>query len=180
MNILIFCSAREVAEKYQKDAIEFASLVAKTGHTLVWGGSNYGNMKLVADAAQAAGGKIIGITMEPLAAYARENADEMIVTKDLGERKRVMIERSDAVVVLAGGIGTLDEAMEVLAHKQIFLVQKHLVFLDTDGFYQGLKMQLERMDREGFLKKSTESGPLDMGKLVHFAMTPEEVMQYLA
>src|SRR5262249_25805986 len=107
MNVLVFCSAQDVPEKYKKDARELAMLIAKNGHTLIWGGSDVGNMKIIADAAQEAGGKIIGVCTELFSGKARKNADEMIITKNLAERKKVMLERCDAIVVLAGGIGTL-------------------------------------------------------------------------
>ncbi len=180
MNILIYCSAQDVPEKYGRDASELAALIAKAGHTLVWGGSDYGTMKLIADAAQGAGGKIIGVTNELFAQKARKNADEMIVTKDLSERKAVMLEKADAIVVLAGGIGTLDEATDALAHKRIGSHAKHIIFLDTDGFYDGFRMQWQRMEAEGFFSRSKETEVLKEGDLVIFAKTPEEVMKYLA
>jgi uncharacterized protein (TIGR00730 family) len=177
MNVLFFCSAQDVSQKYTDAAIEMATLVAKAGHTLVWGGSNVGTMKVIADAAQDAGGKIIGISMELFAHKARKNADEMVITKNLSERKQVMLERSDAVIVLAGGIGTLDEATEILALKRHGDHAKHLIFLDTDGFYDGMQMQLEKMREEGFL--ANKEGDIVAGKLVEFAKTPREVMRLL-
>src|SRR4051794_1668442 len=108
MNILVFCSAQDVPEKYTKAATELATLIAEGGHTLIWGGSDSGTMKVIADAAQAAGGKTHGVSMELMKELARKNADIMEVAKDLAERKAFMLERSDAVVALPGGIGTLD------------------------------------------------------------------------
>src|SRR5512140_1823626 len=112
MNITIFCSANDVGEPYTSAARELATLLAKGGHTLVWGGSNKGTMKEIADAAQAADGRIVGISVESLRAAARPNADEMIVTGSWPERRAMLLARGDAVVVLPGGIGTLDEATE--------------------------------------------------------------------
>jgi uncharacterized protein (TIGR00730 family) len=177
MNILFFCSAQDVPQKYTDAAIDMATLVAQAGHTLVWGGSNAGTMKVIADAAQAAGGKVVGVSMTLFQHKARPNADEMIITKTLAERKQVMLERSDAIVVLAGGIGTLDEATEVLALKRHGDHTKHIIFLDTDGFYDGLQEQLEKMRAEGFL--DNKDGDVVEGKLVHFAHTPEEAMRLL-
>ena len=177
MNVLVFCSAQDIPEKYTKAASEFASLVARNGHTLVWGGSDRGTMKTIADAAQAEGGKIVGISMELLKHNVRRNTDELYIGKDLAERKRLMLERSDAIVVLAGGIGTLDEATEVLALKRHRYHNKPVVFLDTGGFYYGMRTQLARMEEEGFLKnmdKDTEEETL-----FYFAETPEEVMRYI-
>lgn len=177
MNILIFCSAQDVPEKYTKAAAEFATLLARKGHTLVWGGSDRGTMKVIADSAQKAGGKIVGISMEFFRHKARKNADEMIITKDLGERKRLMLQRSDAIVALAGGIGTLDETTEILALKRHGDHNKPIVFLDTEDFYQGMKMQLEKMEKDGFLRNMDND--VTAGLLAYFASTPEDAMRYI-
>lgn len=177
MNVLVFCSAQHVPEKYDAAARELATLIAKNGHTLVWGGSNVGTMKVVADAAQDAGGKIIGVSMDFFKSKARPNADEMIFTKDLSERKRVMLEKADAIAVLAGGLGTLDEASEVLALKRHGDHSKPVVFLNTDGFYDGLQTQIARMEREGFL--DSKDGDVVPGALVHFAASPTDLMGHL-
>ncbi len=172
MNICVFCSAQDVPEKYQDAAREFATLIAQNGHTLVWGGSNTGTMKIIADAAQAAGGKIVGISMELLKEKARSNADEMIIVPTLGERKALLLKRSDAIVALPGGLGTLDEITEVLELKKQNLHKKPITFLNTDEFYDGFKTQLERMNTEGFL-------PRPLSELLFFAQTPKEAMDYL-
>ena len=103
MNICVFCSANELPDGYTKPAAELATMIAQAGHTMIWGGSNYGLMKVIADSAQAAGGKIVGISLEFFKNYARPNADEMIIAKTLAERKALFLERSDALVVLVGG-----------------------------------------------------------------------------
>ncbi len=172
MNICIFCSASDVDKQYTDAAREFATLIARSGHTLIWGGSDKGTMKVVADAAQAAGGKIVGITMEMLKDSARPNADEMLVMKDLPQRKVKMLERSDAFLVLPGGLGTLDEITEIMELKKHNLHNKAIVFLNTAGFYNGFKMQLERMDEEGFL-------PRALSELLFFADTPADAMRYI-
>ena len=180
MNILVFCSAQDVPEKYGKDAKELGTLIAQGGHTLVWGGSHYGLMKIVADAVQAAGGKTIGVTLELFAENARKNADEMAIAKTPSERKRMMLERADAVVVLPGGIGTLDEATEALALKRFNYHAKPVIFLDSDGFYEGFRMQWKRMEADGFFTTSTETNMLIESDLVRFVSTPQEVMEHLA
>ena len=139
MNICVFCSASDVDKKYTDDARTFATLLANAGHTLVWGGTNKGTMKVIADAAQDAGGRVVGATFELLKANVRPNADEMYVLPTLGERKAKLLELSDAIVVLPGGIGTLDEVTEVLELKKHSLHNKAIVFLNTDGFYNGFK-----------------------------------------
>lgn len=172
MNICVFCSASDVDEKYNDAAREFATLIGKRGHTLVWGGTDKGTMKIVADAAQGAGGKIVGVTFELLKKDARLKADEMLILKTLSERKAKILERADVIAVLPGGIGTLDELTEILELKKHGLHNKTVVLLNTDGFYDGFKMQLERMDREGFLPKA-------LSEYLFFAVKPNDALQYL-
>jgi uncharacterized protein (TIGR00730 family) len=172
MNIAVFCSANDQEERYTAPARRLAELIARGGHTLVWGGSNKGTMKTVADAVQAGGGKIVGISMELLRAHARPNADEMLIMPTLGERKTELLKRADAIVVLPGGIGTLDEITEVLELKKHRQHDKPVVFLSAEGFYTPLKQQFERMEQEGFLSR-----PLP--EMLAFVDTPEEAMRYI-
>jgi uncharacterized protein (TIGR00730 family) len=170
--ITVFCSASELEEKYVKPGKEFGRLLAEHGYTLVWGGSDRGLMKVVASSAQDAGGDVVGISVEHFKQFARKNATEMVVTKDNSERKRVMIERSDAIAILIGGVGTLDEATDIIALKKIDLYTKPVVIINTNNFYEGLKVQLQKMRDDGFISK-----PLD--EILYFADTPEEAIIYL-
>lgn len=162
MNICVFCSAADLDDRYVVPAREFAELIGKGGHALVWGGSDTGLMKVMADGVQEAGGKLIGVSVEFLAHKARAGADEMVVTKDLAERKAQMLARADAIVIMVGGTGTLDEATEMLELRKHGLHTKPVVLLNTAGFYDGLRQQFQRMEAEGFL-------PLPLTDLVFFA-----------
>ncbi|CAM5708359.1 hypothetical protein SVIOM74S_02062 [Streptomyces violarus] len=82
---------------------EFAELLAKGGHTLVWGGSDVGLMKVVADGVQEAGGRLVGVSVRFLSAKVRLGVDEMVVARDLAERKKLLLEKADAVVIMVGG-----------------------------------------------------------------------------
>ncbi len=172
MNITVFCSANSLAAGYTDPAREFARLLGEHGHTLVWGGSNAGLMGVIADEAKAAGGKLVGVSVELLAHKTYQGADELVMTRDLAERKAVLLARADAIVVLVGGLGTLDEVTEVVELKKHGLHIKPVVLLDTDGFYDGLRTQLKRMEADGFLPR-----PLD--ELVRFAAEPEEALALL-
>ncbi|MFE9041530.1 TIGR00730 family Rossman fold protein [Streptomyces sp. NPDC012421] len=153
MNICVFLSAADLDERYTAPAREFAGLLGKAGHTLVWGGSDTGLMKVVADGVQEAGGRLVGVSVDFLAAKARTNADEMTVAKDLAERKALLLAKSDAIVVMVGGTGTLDEATEILELKKHAKHTKPVVVLNTAGFYDGLRTQFQRMETEGFLPR---------------------------
>ncbi|MBP7833002.1 MAG: TIGR00730 family Rossman fold protein [Candidatus Levybacteria bacterium] len=171
-HIAVFCSAYDLDEKYTKPACEFASLMPKNKYDLVWGGSDTGLMNLVASAVQNNGGKLIGISLEAYRAKARQNADEMIIAKTLGERKATMLERADAIIVLVGGIGTLDEATEIIELKKQKHHNKPIVILNTENFYEGLKVQLQKMKDDGFI-------PLPLDDLIYFADKPSEAIEYI-
>ena len=118
------------------------------------------------------GSTIMGVSVVQYQDSARKDADEMIVAKNLGERKSLMLDKSDAVVVLPGGIGTLDEITEVLELKKQDKHNKPVVVLNTDNFFQGLYQQLDKMHLEGFLTK-----PLN--EFIYFAETPKQAMEYI-
>jgi uncharacterized protein (TIGR00730 family) len=162
LNICVFLSAADLDERYTRPAREFAELIGKGGHTLVWGGSDTGLMKVVADRVRETGGRLVGISVGFLRAWARKDADEMVIAKDLAERKALMLARSDAIVVMAGGLGTLDEATEILELRKHGLHDKPVVLLNTAGFYDGLTLQLRRMEADGFL-------PVPVDELVFLA-----------
>ncbi|MET9565471.1 TIGR00730 family Rossman fold protein [Streptomyces tauricus] len=172
MNICVFLSAAELDERYTRPAREFAELLGKGGHTLVWGGSDVGLMKVVADGVQEAGGRLVGVSVEFLGAKARKDADEMVVARDLAERKALLLEKADAVVIMVGGTGTLDEATEILELKKHGHTDKPVVLLNTTGFYDGLKEQFLRMEAEGFL-------PVPLTDLVFFAEEAVGALAYL-
>ncbi|MYU21098.1 TIGR00730 family Rossman fold protein [Streptomyces sp. SID8352] len=172
MNICVFLSAADLDERYTRPAGEFATLLGKGGHTLVWGGSDVGLMKVVADGVQEAGGRLLGVSVDFLADRARADADEMVIAGDLGERKRLLLEKADAVVVMVGGTGTLDEATEILELKKHGRTDKPVVVLNTAGFYDGLREQFRRMEDEGFL-------PRPLTDLVFFAEEPVGALAHL-
>ncbi|OON79680.1 TIGR00730 family Rossman fold protein [Streptomyces tsukubensis] len=172
MNICVFLSAADLDECYTTPAREFAELLGKGGHTLVWGGSDTGLMKVVADGVERAGGELVGVSVDFLSHAVRPGVDAMIVAKDLAERKALLLEKSDAVVIMVGGTGTLDEATEILELKKHGKHTKPVVLLNTAGFYDGLKQQFRRMEEEGFL-------PLPLTDLVFFAEDGVGALAYL-
>ena len=117
-NVAVFLSASDLEEKYTKPAAELGKLLAENKYGFVYGGSDKGLMKVMASSVQKSGGTVIGVTMEMLKDSRKMDADEMIIATDLPERKKVMNDRSDAVIVMVGGIGTLDEATELLELKK--------------------------------------------------------------
>lgn len=172
MNICVFLSAADLDDRYTRPAREFAELLGRGGHTLVWGGSESGLMKVVADGVQETGGRLVGVSVDFLADKARTNADEMVIARDLAERKALLLEKADAVVIMVGGTGTLDEATEILELKKHGKHTKPVVLLNADGFYDGLRQQFLRMEEEGFL-------PVPLTDLVFFAEDGVGALAYL-
>jgi uncharacterized protein (TIGR00730 family) len=172
MRICVFLSAADLDERYTGPARDFAERLGKGGHTLVWGGSDVGLMKVLADGVHDSGGRLVGVSVGFLSASVRADADEMVVAEDLPERKKLLLEKADAVVVMVGGTGTLDEATEILELKKHGRTTKPIVLLNTAGFYDGLKQQFQRMEAEGFL-------PLPLADLVQICDEPAEAMAYL-
>jgi uncharacterized protein (TIGR00730 family) len=172
MNIGVFLSAADLGEQYTVPAKEFGRLIGEGGHTLVWGGSESGLMKTVADSVQEAGGRLVGVSVTFLHDVARKNADEMVIAADLAERKAELLRRSDAIVIMVGGTGTLDEATEIMELKKHGLHAKPVVLLNTAGFYDGLQQQFRRMEAEGFL-------PVPLSDLLYFADDGQDALAYL-
>lgn len=180
--VAVFCSAQNIDRKYSDPAEEFARLLAQHKYGLVWGGTDVGLMKTIAAGVREGGGKLIGVSMELLKHLIRDDVDEKIIAKDLSERKAVMLERCDAIVMLVGGIGTLDEITEVLALKKHELHNKPIVVLNTENFYEGLKVQLQKMKDDGFITKKLKDGskpPMPLDELLYFADTPQEAIVFI-
>ena len=146
--ICVFCaSSNAVASRYFDVATQVGNLLAENGFNLVYGGGKVGLMGAVAMAVHQKGGKVLGIIPECLMAreVAYTQADELIVTDDMFQRKQLMIDKSKAFVVLPGGFGTLDEVMEVITLKQLGTHQKPIEFLNTDGFFDDLLTYFEKL-----------------------------------
>lgn len=171
MNVCVFLSASDLDDRYLRAAQQLGRLIAERGHALVWGASDVGLMKVLADAVDAAGGRLIGVSVDFLAAKARplRSPDELVVAADLAERKATLLARSDAVVIMVGGSGTLDEATDVLELRKHGIYDGPVVVLNTDGFYDGLQQQFARMDAEGFL-------PVPLPQLCTFVERPEDAL----
>ncbi len=152
--VAVFCGARSGHDpRYVEVAEAVGAGLARRGLGVVYGGGHVGLMGVVADAAMAAGGRVVGVIPGFMTGreLAHERVSELIVVKDMHERKLVMHERSHAVMALPGGFGTLDELFELLTWRQLGLHAKPMGLLNVNGFYGPLLDQIEHMDREGFL-----------------------------
>lgn len=129
-------------------------LLGENGIDLVYGGGLRGLMGAAADAALAAGGRVTGIIPGHMKALEIDHTGltELIVVDSMHARKQLMVDRSDAFVVLPGGIGTLDETFELLSWKQLDLHAKPIIIVDVDGFWTPFLDLLERIRAEGFVR----------------------------
>ncbi len=172
-SVAVFCSSSSiVSQDYVVAAVELGKYIGMAGYELVWGGSIKGLMGTVADATKQFHGKLYGVIPEKIEEVKYEDADELIITKDLRERKKIMTDRATAFVAVAGGFGTLDEVIEVLVLKQLGYHNKAIVFLNTNNFFEHLLLQIERMITEFTVKAEYRD-------LFFVANTPQEAFDHI-
>jgi hypothetical protein len=158
--ICVYCGSSIGARPvYARHAAALGTRLAEEGLALVYGGGNVGLMGIVADAALAAGGDVIGVIPEQLVGWevAHAGLTRLDVVATMHERKARMFDLSDAFVALPGGFGTLDEMFEMLTWRQLGLGDKPCAFLDVDGYFAPLMAMLDRMLQEGFLRAEHRS-----------------------
>ena len=166
-SICVFCGARPGTNPaHTAAARDLGTTIAAMGWRLVYGAGDVGLMGEVARTAQAAGADTFGVIPVHLirAEVGKRDLTTLVVTEDMHERKKVMFMNSDAIVVLPGGAGSLDEFFEVLTWAQIGLHHKPILLLDVDGYWQPLIALLSHIIREGF------ADPSLMG---HFSAVPD-------
>ncbi|MCF7669952.1 MAG: TIGR00730 family Rossman fold protein [Verrucomicrobia bacterium] len=154
--ICVFCSSSNaVAAPFMESAIRLGTLIASNGMSLVYGGGKTGLMGETARAVQRQGGKVIGVIPGYLNTprLAFDQADELLVTSDLRQRKAVMESRADAFISLAGGFGTLEETVEVIALKQLGRHTKPIIIINTLGFYDPLLAMFDSMFKNKFIRE---------------------------
>ncbi len=153
--ICVFCgSSTGGPSHYARTARELGTLLAGQGLGLVFGGGRIGLMGVVADAALAAGGEVIGVIPATLQQreLGHDNVTELHVVASMTERKQLMADLSDGFISLPGGLGTLDELFEMLTWSQLGVHAKPSGLINESGFYDPLLAFLEQAEHEGFLK----------------------------
>ena len=153
-NISIFCGAHKGRNpEYAKAAESIAKAIAKKGINIVFGGGNVGLMKIISDTALDNGVEVLGISLKSLHALELVNprVDEIVVSDTLLDRKDEFISRSDAFIVLPGGVGSLDELAEIMASNQLGIINKPVGILNTEGYYDHLLKWFNKAVDEGFI-----------------------------
>ncbi len=151
--ICVYCASGPVDDRYLQLAADVGRAIGQGGHTLVSGGGNVSMMGAVARSTREHGGTTVGII--PRALVDREvadvEADELVVTDTMRQRKQLMDERADAFITLPGGIGTLEELFETWTGGYLGMHDKPVVLLDPFDFYRPLITWLESLRATGFV-----------------------------
>ena len=174
-NLAVYASSSDKIDPVFRDAARaMGHLIGERGYTLVYGAGSIGLMGVVARAVHERGGKVLGVIPEKLSAMeiTYVEADELIVTTGMRDRKAIMEARADAFVAIPGGFGTLEELLEVLTLKQLDYHNKPIVILNTDGVYDGLLKQFDTLFDRGFIRR-------DHRDLYHVCAEPAGVFEYL-
>ncbi len=173
--VTVYCSSHsDLDAAYVTAGRDLAAGIARAGWTLVYGGNHVGLMAAVADAARAAGGRVVGITPQLLhdRGLSDTAADELVVTASMRDRKAMLEARADALVALPGGLGTYEELFEVIVGKQLGYHAKPIVLVDVNGYFRPLVAMLEHGIERRFIKASARG-------LIHVAADAAATIDYL-
>ena len=153
-NISVFCGAHLGNNPiYASEAKKVAEVIVEKGMNVVFGGGDVGLMGVVSHTAIDNGGEVLGISLQSLYELELTNPriQEVIVAQTLLERKDIFMQRSDAFIVLPGGVGSLDELAEVMCSNQLGIINKPIGILNTNGYYDHLLAWMKKAVEEGFV-----------------------------
>lgn len=171
-SILVYCGSRTgTSPLFAQETARFGELMAQQGFRLLFGGGKVGLMGIISNRILEKGGQVVGVIPEHLVAreVANPHCTELLVVKNMQERKVLMEEMADIIVTLPGGYGSMDELFESLTNAQLDLHAKPIWVLNTQGFYDHLLLQVDKMVEEGFIL------PVNREKL-RVAATADELM----
>lgn len=154
-SVAVFCAAsEEIDPLYAEAAFEVGVLLGRLNAALVYGGARFGLMEATAKGAKESGARVVGVVPMILEERGRVSTliDEKVNCRNLSERKDIMLERSDILVALPGGIGTLDEIFHVMAAATIGYHSKKVVLYNVNGFWTPLVAMLKESEEKGFLR----------------------------
>jgi uncharacterized protein (TIGR00730 family) len=152
--VTIFCGSKPGNDPaFVNDANNLGRMLAKNEVTIVYGGGNKGIMGAIANASLAIGGKVVGIIPKVLLEWEAQHTGltELIVTDSMHSRKLLLYEKSDAAIILPGGMGTMDELFEMLTWNNLGIHEKKVYILNTNGYYNALIQLLDTMEQQGFM-----------------------------
>jgi uncharacterized protein (TIGR00730 family) len=170
-SVAVFCGSKPGKNPvFAKHAAELGKLIAMLRLKMIYGGGSTGLMGVIADAVLSNGGSVMGIIPQLLVEWEHQhkNLTELAIVPDMHSRKKMMYERSDAAIILPGGLGTLDELFEMLTWNQLKIHSKKVYLLNSDGFYSHLHHHIRQLEKEGFLYEQPE-------ERIIFCETPVEI-----
>lgn len=173
MQITLYAaSSGRIPDVYRQAACELGRLIAQRGHSLVNGAGRTGLMGATTDACLAEGGEAIGVIPQFMVEqnWQHPGMTRLVVTPDMHSRKEMMASMSDACIALPGGVGTLEELLEIITWKQLGLYLKPIVVLNTVDYYSPLLQQLQKAVEENFMHRLHQ-------KIWQIARTPEEAVR---
>lgn len=159
-SVCVYCgSADDVPEKYKVTAKDIGTRLAEQNISIVYGGGHVGLMGIVADAGMAGGTKVFGIIPEHIRAkeVQHNGLTELHVVPDMHTRKRMMVERADAFLILPGGLGTLDECFEIMTWKKLRLHNKPIIIFNQAGYWDPLLALIDASIKDHFSLPSDRS-----------------------
>ncbi|MBS1566522.1 MAG: TIGR00730 family Rossman fold protein [Bacteroidetes bacterium] len=174
-SVAVFCGSKPGSNPvYIQHATELGRHLALLGIRLVYGGGKVGLMGAVADAVLQHGGTVMGVIPRVLTdrEVQHQGVTELAVVPDMHSRKKMMYDMSDAAIILAGGMGTLDELFEMVTWNQLKIHDKKIFILNSGGFYDHLYNHLRHLEKEDFLYEP-------VGERLIFCQTPVEVFNRL-
>lgn len=176
MNITVYLGANEGNDPALREAVqELGTWIGTSGNALVYGGSRSGLMGAIADSVLRSGGKVTGV--EPRcfieSEFQHDGLTELIVTEDMAERKRKMIELGDAFIAFPGGTGTLEEIAEVMSKVSLKHLDAPCILYNLNGYYRALQALLEQMIEKGLSSEERQEG-------IYFADNLEEIRRILS
>ena len=172
MNITVYLGANEGSDPRLGGAVrELGRWIGQNGHALVYGGSKSGLMGALAESVLAAGGHVTGVDPQFFvdAGFVYDDIDELIVTRDMSERKAKMIELGDAFIAFPGGTGTLEEIAEVMSKVSLRHLDAPCILYDLNGYYDELRALLRRMIDMGLSSPERQQGIYFAGSLMQIA-----------
>lgn len=176
MNITVYCGANYGNDEvFREETTDLGNWIAENGYTLVYGGSQVGLMRVVADTVLENGGKVIGVMPKFLTERepAHPGLTELVYVEDMSDRKRKMAELGDVFIALPGGPGTLEEITEVISWARIGKNDGPCILYNEKQYYDPLKQMYQNMVAEGFFTQE------DMDKIL-FSNDLEEIERFIA
>ena len=174
--ICVYCSSsNDLHEKFYIFSKELGEKIAKNGYDMVYGGTTVGMMGVIASSAQNKGAHVIGVIPERIAGFGLKNLElsEIVITKDMRERKATMEKYSDIFIAAPGGFGTFEEIFEIIVAKQLGYHNKPVIFLNFNNYYGNMLKMFDTVYKNNFAKQ-------EMKELYYVTDNIDDMFDYIS